>query len=128
MEIFKIVGLGITATLLAMIVKQYKPEYGIHISIATGVLIFLLMISKLASILEVVYSLTGKLDMDAVYMKSIFKIIGIAYIAEFGSEVCRDCGESSIASKIEFAGKILIMVLALPILLSVLNLIIKLMP
>lgn len=128
MEIFKIVGLGITATLLAIIVKQYKPEYGIHISIATGVLIFLLMISKLASILEVIHGLTDKLNMDAVYMKSIFKIIGIAYISEFGSEVCRDCGESSIASKIEFAGKILIMVLALPILLSVLNLIIKLMP
>ncbi|WP_432400800.1 stage III sporulation protein AD [Wukongibacter sp. M2B1] len=128
MEIFKIVGLGITATLLAVIVKQYKPEYGIHISIATGVVIFLLVIGKLASIFEVMHGLADKLDMDVVYLKSVFKIIGIAYIAEFGSEVCRDCGESSIASKIEFAGKILIMVLALPILLSVLNLIIKLMP
>jgi len=128
MEIFKIVGLGITATLLAVIVRQYKPEYAIHISIAAGVVIFLLMISKLASILDVIYELANKLDMEVVYLKSVFKIIGIAYISEFGSQVCRDCGESSIASKIEFAGKILIMVLALPILLSVLNLIIKLMP
>ncbi len=128
MEIIKIVALGIIATILTVIVKQYKPEYGMHISIATGVIIFLLMISKLAAILEVIHELTNKLDMEVVYLKSIFKIIGIAYIAEFGSQVCRDCGESSIASKVEFAGKILIMVLALPILLSVLNLIIKLMP
>lgn len=128
MEIFKIVALGITATILAVIVKQFKPEYGVHISIATGVVIFLLMISKLASILEVIHELTNKLDMEVVYLKSIFKIIGIAYITEFGSQVCKDTGESSIASKIEFAGKIIIMALALPILLSVLNLIIKLMP
>ncbi|MCT4565280.1 MAG: stage III sporulation protein AD [Maledivibacter sp.] len=128
MEIFKIVALGITATILAVIVKQFKPEYGVHISIATGVVIFLLMISKLASILEVIHGLTNKLDMEVVYLKSIFKIIGIAYITEFGAQVCKDTGESSIASKIEFAGKIIIMALALPILLSVLNLIIKLMP
>lgn len=128
MEIFKIVALGITATILAVIVKQFKREYGVHISIATGVVIFLLMISKLASILEVIHGLTNKLDMEVVYLKSIFKIIGIAYITEFGAQVCKDTGESSIASKIEFAGKIIIMALALPILLSVLNLIIKLMP
>ncbi|SHJ49147.1 stage III sporulation protein AD [Paramaledivibacter caminithermalis] len=126
MEIFKIVALGITATILAVIVKQYKPEYGVHISIAAGVVIFLLMISKLASILEVIHELTNKLDIEVIYLKSIFKIIGIAYITEFGAQVCRDTGESSIASKIEFAGKIIIMTLALPILLSVLNLIIKL--
>lgn len=128
MEIFKIVALGITASILAVIVKQYKPEYAIHISIATGVIIFLLVVSKLASIFEVIRELTNRMEMDLIYVKSIFKIIGIAYITEFGAQVCRDSGEDSIGSKIEFAGKILIMVLSLPILMSILNLIIKLMP
>jgi stage III sporulation protein AD len=111
-----------------VIIKQYKPEYGIHISIATGVIIFLLIVGKLASILKVMEQLTNKMEIDLIYVKSIFKIIGIAYISEFGAQVCRDSGEESIALKIEFAGKILIMVLALPILLSVLNLIVKLIP
>lgn len=128
MEIFKIVGFGIIASILAIIVKQYKPEYAIHISIATGVIIFLFVISKLVSILEVIRHLTDKLDIDLIYVKSIFKIIGIAYVSEFGAQVCRDSGEEAIASKVELGGKILIMVLALPILLSIFNLITKLIP
>lgn len=128
MEIFKIVAFAIIASILAITVKQDRPEYALQISLAAGAIIFFLMVGKLASILDVIYELTSKLDVEVVYLKSIIKIIGIAYITEFGSQVCRDGGESSIATKVEFAGKILIMVLALPILLSVLNLIIKLMP
>lgn len=128
MEIFKIVVFAIIGAILAITVKQDRPEYAIQISIATAAVIFMLMASKLVSILDVIHELIDKLDMEVVYLNSIFKIIGIAFISEFGAAVCRDGGESSIASKIEFAGKIIIMALALPILLSVLNLIIKLMP
>ncbi len=127
MEIFKIVGIGVTSAILALIVKQNKPEFSIHISIAAGIIIFLLVIGKLASILEVMKQVTEKMDLDLIYVKSIFKIIGIAYVTEFGAQVCRDSGENSVASKIEFGGKVLIMVLALPILMSIFNLIIKLM-
>ncbi|WIF94533.1 stage III sporulation protein AD [Caminicella sporogenes] len=127
MEIFKIVGLGIIATILTIVVKQYKPEYGVHISIAAGVMIFLMIAGKLVSVFEVINQLTDKLEIDLVYVKSIFKIIGIAYISEFGAQICRDSGEEAIAFKVELGGKIIIMVLALPILLSVFNLITKLM-
>jgi len=128
MEIFKIVGLGITATILTIMVKQYKPEYSLHISIATGIAIFLLVIGKLASIFDVLVEMANKMNMNLVYLKSIFKIIGIAYISQFGAQICKDSGEDSIAMKIEFAGKIIIMALALPILLSILSLIENLMP
>lgn len=128
MEIFKIVGLGIVATILAITVKQNKPEYALQISIATGIAIFLIVIPKLASILKELIQIADRMNIDMIYFKSIFKIIGIAYIAQFGSQVCKDSGEETIAMKIEFAGKIIIMGLALPILLSILNLIIKLMP
>lgn len=128
MEIFKIVGLGITATILAMVIKESKPEYALHISITTGIIIFLLVVSKLASIINAIVDIADRMELNLVYLKSIIKIIGVAYITEFGSNVCKDCGEQSIAMKIEFAGKIIIMALALPILIAILNLLVNLMP
>ncbi len=128
MEIFKIVGIGLVATILAVVLRNQKPEISLQISIVTGLIIFILIITKLASVMEVLKSVAQKIDIDLVYITTIFKIVGIAYIAEFGAQVCRDAGEGAIASKIEFAGKVLIMVLAIPILVSLLNLVVKLIP
>ena len=128
MEIFKIVGIGLIATVLAVVLKSQKPEISIQISVATGLVIFVLIITKLSSVMELLKSVAQKIDIDMIYISTIFKIVGIAYVAEFGAQVCRDAGENSIASKVEFAGKILIMVLAIPILVALLNLIVKLMP
>lgn len=128
MEIFKIVGLGIIATILTVVLKNHRPEISIQISLVTGIIIFILIISKLASVLEVLNMFAKKINIDLVYITTIFKIVGIAYVSEFGAQVCRDAGEGAIASKIEFAGKILIMVLSVPILLALFNLIIELMP
>ncbi|AOT68160.1 stage III sporulation protein AD [Geosporobacter ferrireducens] len=128
MEIFKIVGIGLVATILAILLKQQKPEIAVQISIATGVIIFIFIATRLTVVLEVLNMVAGKIDIDLVYITTIFKIVGIAYVSEFGAQVCRDAGEGAIASKIEFAGKILIMVLAIPILVALLNLIVRLMP
>lgn len=128
MEIFKIVGIGLVATILAILLKQQKPEIAVQISIATGVIIFIFIAARLTVVLEVFNMVAGKIDIDLVYITTIFKIVGIAYVSEFGAQVCRDAGEGAIASKIEFAGKILIMVLAIPILVALLNLIVRLMP
>ncbi|QXM06015.1 stage III sporulation protein AD [Crassaminicella indica] len=128
MEIFKIVGIGIIATILTITLKNQRPEISLQISIVTGVIIFILVVTKLTSVLEMLNMLARKTDIDLVYISTIFKIVGIAYVSEFGAQVCRDAGEGAIASKIEFAGKLLIMVLAVPILIALLNLIIELMP
>ncbi|WP_129597769.1 stage III sporulation protein AD [Anaerophilus nitritogenes] len=128
MEIFKIVALGIVATILTIVLKNQKPEISIQISIATGIIIFIFIATKLASVLEVLNMFAQKINMDVVYITTIFKIVGIAYIAEFGAQVCKDAGETAIASKIELAGKVLIMVLSVPILLALFHLIVQLMP
>lgn len=128
MEIFKIVGLAIIATVLTVVLKNQKPEISLQISVVTGIIIFILIITKLTSVLEVLNMLARKIDIDLVYITTILKIVGIAYVAEFGAQVCRDAGETAIASKVEFAGKILIMVLAIPILIALFNLILELMP
>ncbi|MBS3995446.1 MAG: stage III sporulation protein AD [Alkaliphilus sp.] len=128
MDIFKIVGIGLIATVLAVVLKNQKPEISMQVSVVTGLIIFIMIVTKLSSVLEVFKSVAQKIDIDLIYISTIFKIVGIAYVAEFGAQICRDAGEGAIASKVEFAGKVLIMVLATPILLALLNLILKLMP
>lgn len=128
MEILQIVGLGLVATVIIVILKMQRPEIAVQISIITGIAIFLLVVAKLSSVLDLLNSYTRKVNIDMSYLVTLLKIIGIAYIAEFGAEVCRDAGESAIASKIELAGKVVIAVLAVPIVTSMLDLIIKIMP
>lgn len=128
MEIFQIVGIALTATILAVLIKEYRPEIALQISIVTGLIIFFLVVIKLASVLDVLQQLSSKINIDIVYISTILKVVGIAYIAEFGAQVCKDAGETAIASKIELAGKVIIMVLAVPILWALMDLIIGILP
>lgn len=128
MEIIQIVGIGIIATILSVILRQQKPEFALQVSIVTGLIIFIFVIGKLNYVIEVLNNLAKRVDMDLLYFTTILKVIGVAYIAEFGAQIARDAGEGAIASKVELAGKILIMVLAVPVLTSLLDLIIKIIP
>lgn len=128
MEIFQIVAIGLVAAILSVLIKSQKPEIGIYISLVAGVIIFLFVATKLQSVIEILNQLAYKVNIDSIYLSTILKIVGIAYIAEFGAQVCKDAGEGVMASKIEFAGKILIMVMAVPILVSLMDLIINMVP
>ena len=128
MEILQIVGLGIIATVMILMIKTQRPEIAVQISILTGIVIFMLVAGKLSAVIELLNSYTRKVNIDAIYITTLLKIIGIAYIAQFGAEICKDAGEGAIASKIELAGKVVIVVLAVPILTSLLDLIIRIMP
>ncbi|HEX3028533.1 MAG TPA: stage III sporulation protein AD [Clostridia bacterium] len=128
MEILQIVGIGIIAVILIITLKAQKPEIAMQISIVTGIVIFLLIASKLSAVIQLINSFAQKANINTGYISTLLKIIGIAYIVEFGSEVCRDAGESSVATKIELAGKVTIVLLAVPIITSLLDLIINLMP
>lgn len=127
MEILQIVAIGLIATILVITLKQQKPELAIHISIAAGLFIFFLIVGKLGSIIDVVNKMVQKAQIDTVYLSTLFKIIGIAYITEFGADICRDAGEGAIASKIELGGKVIIMVMALPILAGLMEVILNIM-
>lgn len=128
MEIFQIVAIGLIAAVLSVLIKNEKPEIGIYIGLVTGVIIFIFVATKLQSVIEILSQLANKINIDDIYLTTILKIVGIAYIAEFGAQVCKDAGEGVIASKIEFAGKILIMVMSVPILVSLMDLIINIVP
>ncbi|HOV25021.1 MAG TPA: stage III sporulation protein AD [Pseudobacteroides sp.] len=128
MEIIQIVGLGIIATVFIVLLKSLRPEIAMLISIITGVVIFIVVAGKLSNIVEILNNIADKAGVDTAYLSTLLKIIGIAYIVEFGAEICKDAGESAIASKIELAGKVAIIFLALPIITALLDLIIKVMP
>ena len=128
MQLLQIVGIGIVATVIIIILRNQKPEIAVQASIVTGAVIFMLLASKLSAVIDLLESYADRADIKPVYFTTVLKITGIAYIAEFGAEVCKDAGESAIASKIELAGKLTIVVLAVPIVTSLLDLIIKVMP
>jgi len=127
MEIIKIVAFAFIALLIVMVVRKERSDIALFISIVAGILIFIFMISKLTIVINFLQSLSNKANIDVVYLDTVFKILGIAYLSSFTSEICKDAGESSIASKVEFAGKILILTLAIPILMAVMKTILKIM-
>ena len=128
MEILQIVGLGFVVTVLILIIKSQRPEFAVQLSLTLAVIIFLIILTKIQVIISLFQDLADKANISQMYLNTILKIIGIAYIAEFGAQVCRDAGEGAVAAKIEFAGKVFIMVLAIPIIALVLETIVKLIP
>ncbi|APO46645.1 stage III sporulation protein AD [Paenibacillus sp. FSL H7-0942] len=128
MEIIQVVGLALIATVLILVIKEQKPMFAFLIAAATGIVIFMLLIGKIGAVIEVLKRLAENSGMESIYLKTVLKIIGIAYIAEFGAQIVRDAGQESIASKIELAGKVLILVLAIPIISIIIETVMKLMP
>ena len=127
MEIIKIVAFAFIALFVVQIFKDKRSDIAVQISIVAGLWIFLFMLTKITAVLQFLQQLAVKANIDFVYLNTVLKILGIAYLASFCSEICRDAGESSLASKVEFSGKILILVLAIPILMAVLQSILKIM-
>lgn len=128
MDIFQIVVLAVVSTLIIIVLKVQRPEIALQISLVTGVIIFFVVLGKTSAIIQLLKEYADKANIDIVYFSTLLKIIGIAYIAEFGSEICKDAGEGAIASKVELAGKVIIIVLAIPIITSLLDLVINIMP
>ncbi|MDF2669534.1 MAG: spoIIIAD [Paenibacillus sp.] len=128
MEIIQVVGLGFIVTILSLILKEQKPLFAFLLSTVTGIFIFLFLIGKISAVIQVLEQLASQSNINLVFLKTILKIIGIAYIAEFGAQIVRDAGQESIASKIELAGKVIIMVMAIPIITVIVETVVKLLP
>ncbi|MDG5788699.1 stage III sporulation protein AD [Evansella sp. AB-P1] len=128
MEIIQIVGLGLIATFLALVVKEHKPIFAFLLTVLVGVIIFIFLIDQIALIINMLEELATRANINLVYVQTVLKIIGIAYIAEFGAQIAKDAGQGAMASKIELAGKVLIMVMAIPIISVIIETIINLIP
>ncbi|SFA71712.1 stage III sporulation protein AD [Lentibacillus halodurans] len=121
MDIIQIVVIGIIASILYIILKELNASFAFFIVLITTILIFLVIIQQIGVIFQLIESLGNKANVDGMYMETILKIIGIAYIAELGANLTKDAGLQSVAAKIELAGKISILLLAIPIITAVIE-------
>ncbi|MDX8359637.1 MULTISPECIES: stage III sporulation protein AD [Bacillaceae] len=128
MEIVQIVGIGLIATFLAMIVNEQKPSFAFLLVVFVSCIIFLFLIDQIYEVIRMIEKIAVNANVNMVYIETIMKIIGIAYIAEFGAQITKDAGQGAIATKIELAGKILILTMAIPILTVIIETIIRLIP
>lgn len=128
MEIIKIIGIALIALIIIILLKQYRPEFAIYISLLTGVLILLLVIDKLTMITQLLETIASKTSINSEFISLLLKITGIAFLSEFAVSICKDSGEGAIASKIELGSKIIIIAMSIPIISSLLEVILKILP
>jgi len=128
MEIVKIAGIGLISLIVIVVIKQYRPEFAIYVSIVAGLLIMGIVISKLSGIVEILKNLANKASLNASFLGILIKITGIAILTEFTTSICKDAGEGAIATKVDLGGKIIIMSMSIPIISTLLETILKILP
>ena len=128
MEIIKIIGIGLIALIIIILLKQYKPEFAVYVSLIAGALILMLAIDKLAGIISLLQSLANKASINTEFLTLLIKITGIAFLSEFAVSICKDAGEGAIASKVELGSKALIISMSIPIIYNLLEVILKILP
>lgn len=127
-DVMKLVGIAIVSTILCMVIKKDRPEMAMFIGVLTGIMILLSVTYKLNFIIDSINDLAHKANIPTMYISLIIKLIGIAYLIEFAIQICKDCGEGNIASKLEFGGKIIVMTMSFPILVSIIDMILNIIP
>ena len=127
-DISKIIGIGLIGLIIIVILKQYKPELAIYVSIIAGVLILVFAIEKLTGIINLLQSISNKTNINSSFLKILLKITGITFITEFAVSICSDAGEKAIASKIEIGSKVVIITMSIPIITSLLELVLEILP
>ncbi|MCM1053951.1 MAG: stage III sporulation protein AD [Bacteroides sp.] len=114
MNIVAVASAALIAAVLSIVLKQYKPEYSLFISIASGVLIFLSVIAAIEPIVSFIEELTETAGLEGVYGEVLIKSLAICYITQLACDCCKDAGENAIAGKLQIAGKIAVLLIALP--------------
>ncbi len=128
MDIVKIIGIGIVGSLASLVVKEIKPSSAVGISLATVTVIFMYAVSSLSYCIEVINLIAESLSVKSEHVGTVIKMIGVAYLADFGAQVSKDAGENAISAKIELAGKVIMVTMSIPVLISLLNLLVSIIP
>lgn len=126
-ELLKILAVGLVTVFAHMLIKQTKPEIAILISIVGSIIIIIMAVSFLHSVINSFYQIFQATGVQSSLLTPLLKIIAIGYIAEFGANICVDAGASSVADKILFSAKLIILVIAMPIVMSVIEMVVALL-
>ncbi len=128
MDILQIVLFATVGALLIMAIREMAPQVSFLLSLTIAVILFLIALQKVTGVLVPIEKLAALADVNILFFATIVKIIGIAYVVEFGAQIARDAGVTSIASKIELVGKLFIIILAVPIITAVVDTVQHLLP
>lgn len=126
MEIYAIIGVAIVGSIIAVLIGRYQPEYGIFATLGTGVVLLLLLISGLAPVLQELLALLDMNGLQSGYTSVLLKSLGLCYISQLAADTCCDAGQAAIASKVETAGKVAVLIVSLPLFRELLNIAVKL--
>jgi stage III sporulation protein AD len=122
---FAILGFALIVTVLLLIVRKERPELAVLLSLAAAAMILVSLLQNIREILVVFERVALETRLNISQLKLIVKIVGIAYLAGFGAQICRDAGEGGMAAKVELAGKVFILSMGIPVMFSLLGLILK---
>jgi len=126
MNITALIGLGLVAAVLSIILRQYNREFGLYISLITGVIILGAVITAVRPALDAIGSLMEAVNMNNIYGQTLIKGLAVCYLTQLASDTCRDAGETAIAGKLELSGKIAIVILSLPLFMSLTEMVTRL--
>ena len=121
MSVINVAMIGVCSVLLSVFLKQQKNDYALYISLGAAVCILILAVNRLGTVMESIEKIQSYIRIDGSYVKVLIKMIGITYVAEFASGLCRDAGYASVGAQIEMFGKFSIMAVSMPILLALIE-------
>lgn len=124
MELIKVLILGIIISILAIFLKSIKPEYSFLCVIAGSVIILIYILKSSVEVFNFFDLVLDKTGINYELFYTMLKIIGVGYLVEFSANVCRDCGNVTIADKIVLAGKMMIFIVSLPVISNLFNLVV----
>ncbi len=115
MDILTVAGVAIIAAAISVLIKQYKPEYAFAVNLVAGIVILVFVIVASAPIIAEIRDLVSQTGISGEYIVILLKALGICFITQLAADICRDSGVVSIATKVETAGKIAVLLVALPL-------------
>lgn len=128
MDIIKIIGIAFVTLIVVIILKQYKPEFAMYASILGGAIILFMSLGKISGIINLLENISQKTAINGEFLGILIKITGIAFLTEFAVSICKDSGETAIANKVDLGGKVIIIAISIPIISSLLETLIKVLP
>ena len=128
MEVVKIVGIGLVLSIVLVLIKQVKPELSTAVLVAGSIIMLTIILKYFASVISVFNSIINKTGINKELFAIVLKIVGVGYLIEFGANICADSGNNAIADKVLLAGKLIILIISMPIITSLMDIIIGLIP
>ncbi|MBQ7039141.1 MAG: hypothetical protein IJN39_01080 [Clostridia bacterium] len=128
MTIIKLIGIVFCFTFIVIFIKQYRPEFALPVTVCGGIWAFFYITDQVDGLFMKMRDVADLVGIDILYIEILFKIVGVSYLCEFSSAVCKDCGQAAFGVKIELVGKLMILSASIPVFNELLKIITSILP